>query len=83
MVGIQAFPSTLGDVKLERITYFARKYPGITIGYADHSSYSDQMSKTSNEYAFILGARLFENILPLKKVKRTDWQSALSTELNQ
>lgn len=79
MVGFQSFPSDLRDIKLERISELKKLYPECKIGYADHSSYDNGMAVTSNEYAYILGARIFEKHIALEEgVERIDYQSAVS-----
>ncbi len=81
MVGFQSYPSELEDIKLGRIKELANMYPNFTIGYADHSSYDNEMAITSNEYAYILGARVFEKHLALEEGKeRIDFQSAVGAE---
>jgi len=81
MVGFQSFPSELEDIKIGRIKELVNMYPNCTIGYADHSSYDDEMAVISNEYAYILGARVFEKHLTLDEGKeRIDFQSAVGFE---
>ncbi len=81
MVGFQSYPSKLEDIKLGRIKEFCERYPGCTVGYADHSSYDDEMAVTSNEYAYLLGARVFEKHIALDEGKeRIDFQSAVGIE---
>lgn len=81
MVGFQSFPSDLKDIKLERISELKKLYPHCKIGYADHSSYESEMCITSNEYAYILGARIFEKHITFEEgVERIDFQSAVSCE---
>lgn len=81
MVGFQSYPSELEDIKLGRIKELVNMYPNCTIGYADHSSYDNEMATTSNEYAYILGARTFEKHIALEEGKeRIDFQSAVSSE---
>lgn len=80
MVGFQSFPSDLKDIKLERISELKKLYPQCQVGYADHSSYESEMCITSNEYAYILGARVFEKHIALEEgVERIDFQSAVSS----
>jgi len=79
MVGFQSYPSDLRDVKLERIRELKKLYSNCQIGYADHSSYKDSMAISSNEYAYILGARVFEKHITIEEGKeRVDYQSAVS-----
>lgn len=81
MVGFQSYPSDLKDIKLERISALKKLYPECQIGYADHSSYESEMTITSNEYAYILGARVFEKHIALEEGKeRIDYQSAVSAK---
>lgn len=81
MIGFQSFPSDLNDIKLERIKKLQVLYPKCIIGYADHSSYNDEMAITSNEYAYVLGARIFEkHITADEGIDRIDYQSAVSSE---
>jgi sialic acid synthase SpsE len=81
MAGFQSYPSDLEDIKLERISELKKLYPQCKVGYADHSSYESEMCVTSNEYAYILGARIFEKHIALEEgVERIDYQSAVSSE---
>ena len=81
MIGIQSFPSKLEDVKLKRISYYKNKYPNLLIGYADHSSYDDEFAVLSNDYAFLMGARIFEKHLTLTEgEKRVDYNSAINAD---
>ena len=81
MVGFQSYPSELEDIKLGRIKELLTMYPNCTIGYADHSSYNNEMAISSNEYAYVLGARTFEKHIALEEGKeRIDFQSAVGVE---
>lgn len=81
MVGFQSYPSELEDIKIGRIKELVNIYPDCTIGYADHSSYDNEMAITSNEYAYILGARTFEKHITLEEGKeRIDFQSAVDAQ---
>lgn len=81
MAGFQSYPSDLVDIKLERISELKKLYPQCQIGYADHSSYESEVCVTSNEYAYILGARIFEKHIALEEgAGRIDYQSAISSE---
>lgn len=81
MVGFQSFPSQLEDIKLGRIKELSRAYPKCTIGYADHSSYEDDLAIVSNEYAYVLGARFFEKHITLNEgQERIDYQSAINAD---
>ena len=79
MVGFQSFPTELVDVNIGKIKQFKFFYQNCTIGYADHSSFNDPMAITSNEYAYILGARIFEKHITIDEgCDRIDSQSAVS-----
>ena len=81
MVGFQSFPTNIKDVKLAKIKLLQQHYPHINIGYADHSGYNDSMSVTSNDYAFLLGATVFEKHLTLDEGKeRVDFEAAIGAE---
>jgi len=81
MTGFQAFPSKLEEIGLGKIGELAKLFPQSIIGYADHSSYDDEMAVKSCEYAYILGARIFEKHIALEEgSQRTDFQSAVSAD---
>lgn len=78
MVGFQAFPSDLKNVKLQKIALLKQLFSNCLIGYADHTSYDSEYAIKSLEYAFILGARVFEkHITMVEGEKRTDFEAAL------
>lgn len=81
MVGFQAFPSNVDDLKLGKISWLKKKYPNLQIGYADHSAWDSEDAIRSNEWAYFLGARYFEKHITSKPgEERWDWQSALSVD---
>ncbi|MCW9056371.1 MAG: N-acetylneuraminate synthase family protein, partial [Gammaproteobacteria bacterium] len=81
MVGFQSYPSELQDIKLSRIKELKNKYPSSAIGYADHSSFDDEMAIISNDYAYILGARIFEKHITVDEgIERIDFQSAVGAK---
>jgi len=81
MVGFQAYPSRFEDIRIGKIAELKKLFPDCTIGYADHSSYDDDMAVVSNEYAYLLGARMFEKHISLDEgIDRIDYQSAVSAE---
>ncbi|MDB4060499.1 N-acetylneuraminate synthase family protein [Vicingaceae bacterium] len=80
LVGFQSFPSQIENVKLERIKVLKELYPNKTIGYADHSSFNDEFAIISNEYAYLLGARIFEKHITINEgEERIDFESAVSS----
>lgn len=79
MVGFQAFPSDLRDIKLARIAKLKELYPVVSIGYADHSAFGHEHAIISNEYARLLGATVFEKHITLEEGKeRVDYSAAVS-----
>jgi len=81
MVGFQAFPSELSDVRIGQISYWKKLFGNLQIGYADHSFYSSDEAIKSLEFAFLLGARIFEKHVSLHPgVERVDYSAAVSTE---
>jgi len=81
MSGFQAFPSDLADIKLGKIAYLARRYPELKIGYADHSAFDNEFAVLANDYAYLLGARVFEKHIAIEEgVERVDFSAAVSKE---
>ncbi len=81
MVGFQAFPSKIEDVKIGKIAFLKTMFPELLIGYADHSAYDNEYAIKSNEYARILGAVIFEkHITTQEGVERVDFASAIASE---
>lgn len=81
MVGYQAFPSRLEEVRIHQIATFHQKYPQLLIGYADHSAYDHEHAILSLEYAYLLGARVFEKHVALQVGKeRVDYSAAVGVE---
>ncbi len=81
MVGFQSYPSKLEDVKMGRINLYKKLFPNHLIGYADHSSFDNDHAIKSNEYAYLLGATIFEKHITVDQGKeRLDYQSALGEE---
>lgn len=81
MTGFQAFPSAIEDVRLQRIPVYCQMFPELVIGYADHTHYANELAVTSNEYAYLLGASIFEKHITIcEGEKRTDFEAAVSAE---
>lgn len=81
MVGFQSFPSKLEDINLGKIKQLVNDFPKFLIGYADHSSFDDENAISSNEYARLLGATIFEKHVTLNEgIERVDYNSAISFE---
>lgn len=81
MTGFQAFPSAIEDVRLHNIRSYYSRYPDLAVGYADHTSFDDQMGISANEYAYLLGATIFEKHITVQEgIKRTDFEAAMSEQ---
>ena len=81
MVGFQAFPSKIEELRLGKIQWLMEKYSKLSIGYADHSSFESEHAIVSNEWAFLLGATFFEKHITVAEGEdRWDFQSAISVE---
>ncbi|GAA4279514.1 N-acetylneuraminate synthase family protein [Aquimarina mytili] len=81
MHGFQSYPSKIEHVRLEKISTLAKKFPKIAVGYADHSSYDSEFSVLSNDYAYLLGARVFEKHITVDEgIERVDFEAAVSKD---
>lgn len=81
MSGFQSFPSRIGDIRLRRISDLKRDFPGLEIGFADHSSFDDPWAIESSGVAYSLGATVIEKHLTLDEgEKRVDYESAVNVE---
>jgi len=80
MHGFQSFPTELSNARLMRIQALKEKFPHLLIGYADHSSYESEDAVNALEYAYLLGARVFEKHITLNEgVNRTDYSAAVGS----
>jgi sialic acid synthase SpsE len=78
MHGIQSFPTKAEDANLSKIKRLKELYK-LPAGYADHTKFNDSTGDRLTEYSYLLGARIFEKHITLKKgEKRTDYESAVS-----
>lgn len=81
MVGFQAFPSKLEDIRIQQIAHFRKQYTGLQIGYADHSAFDSPYAIKSLEYAYLLGATVFEKHVALQAgEERVDYSAAVDTD---
>ena len=81
ILGFQSFPSKIEKIKLGKISQLKTLFPDLTIGYADHSSFKDEFSILSNEYARLLGATIFEKHITLNEgEERVDAASAVGSK---
>lgn len=81
MHGFQSFPTELTNARLLRIPALKKLYPNVLVGYADHSPFESEDSVKALEYAYFLGARVFEKHITMNEgKKRTDYSSAVGKD---
>lgn len=81
MVGYQSYPSDLKNVMLGKIRLLKKRFPDVVIGYADHTTPHSEYAVKSLEYAYLLGARVFEKHLSLnEESKRIDYEAAVGKD---
>ncbi len=81
MHGFQSYPSKIEHVRLQKISTLIKMFPNIDVGYADHSSYNNEFSVLSNDYAYLLGARIFEKHITIDEgIERVDFEAAVSKD---
>ncbi|WP_028112617.1 N-acetylneuraminate synthase family protein [Ferrimonas kyonanensis] len=76
MHGFQAYPTDIEDVCFERINHLCQRFPGVRIGYADHSPPDSDESLEACLMAYARGLRIFEKHVTLE-AERTDAQAGL------
>ena len=75
--GFQAFPTNKNEINLSNILWLKEKF-GLNVGYADHTIFEDEYMDNLVEYAYIMGCRVFEKHITLKKGEnRIDYESAV------
>ena len=80
MYGFQSFPTQRVKVNLNKIKTF-KEFFNCDVGYADHTAFEDNYFYNMVEYAYILGAIIFEkHIVVNKGEKRVDYESAIDSE---
>ena len=76
MFGYQAYPTDYHKINLLKIKERQASYK-IPVGYADHTGFDIVDCNRVCEYAYLLGARIFETHIILKKgQKRIDYEAA-------
>lgn len=81
MFGHQAFPTHLHQSAIGKITLLKQEYPGIAIGYADHSPWQSDWGRQLQSIAYMLGARFFEkHIAMVAGEERFDYITSSSPE---
>jgi sialic acid synthase SpsE len=78
MYGFQSFPTDYFELNLNKLKELAQMFK-LPIGYADHTSYSDDYGKSVVDIAFVNGAKIFEfHITKHKGKSRVDFEAAYS-----
>lgn len=77
MYGFQSYPTNTKDINLSRLRRY-RELFDLPVGYADHTKFDDPYQYNLMEYAYVMGARIFERHITLTKgKKRTDYVAAV------
>jgi len=80
MTGFQSFPTDKYKANLAKIRSYCSLYR-CQLGYADHTKFDDEGFLRMMEYAFLLGASIFEKHLVLEKgSERVDYISAAQVD---
>jgi N,N'-diacetyllegionaminate synthase len=78
MVGFQSFPTLIEESNLCKIRSYKDIFADSIIGYADHSTWKNEVFHKMNDYAYLLGARIFEKHIVVEKgVSRIDYESGI------
>lgn len=78
MVGFQSFPTKINESNLSKIRSYKNVYTDSLIGYADHSTWKNKVFHRMNDYAYLLGARIFEKHIVVEKgARRIDYESGI------
>lgn len=81
MFGHQAFPTHLHQSAIAKIVLLQQQYPGVLIGYADHSPWQSDWGRQLQSVAYMLGARFFEKHIALTAgEERFDYITSSSPE---
>ncbi|KKN50700.1 hypothetical protein LCGC14_0630090 [marine sediment metagenome] len=80
MYGFQSFPTNYYDLKMSKIDKL-KKIFNVEIGYADHTSFEDNMRYNLVEYAYLSGSRIFEmHLVVIEGEKRIDYNAAINSK---
>ena len=78
MHGVQNFPTEISSLNVKRLTVLQNEFPGMPVGYADHTSGDNGFSKSVDLLAIALGASLLEKHICLdRKAKGLDYRAIL------
>lgn len=80
MYGFQSFPTDYFELNLNKLKELSQMFK-LPVGYADHTSYSDDYGKSVVDIAFSNGATIFEfHLTKNKGESRVDFEAAYSFE---
>lgn len=78
MYGHQSFPTKIDNIRLSKIKKYKEHYD-LPMGYADHTKFDNEYWYNLVEYSYLMGARIFEKHITLKKgERRIDYESAVA-----
>lgn len=81
MHGVQNFPTKLENLNVSRVQLLQRMFPGLPVGYADHTDGDDPFGKVVDLLAVGMGAAVLEKHITLSRAdKGIDYQAALEPD---
>jgi len=80
MYGFQSFPTNYYNLKMSKIKNLIKVF-NVEVGYADHTSFEEEMRYNLIEFAYLNGSRIFEMHIVLNEgEKRIDYDSAINSK---
>lgn len=81
MHGVQNFPTKRDNLNVSRVQLLQRLFPGLPVGYADHTDGEDPFGKVVDLLAVGMGASVLEKHITLSRAdKGIDYQAALEPD---
>lgn len=81
MHGVQNFPTKRENLNVSRVDLLQRLFPGIPVGYADHTDGDDAFGKVVDLLAVGMGASVLEKHITLNRAdKGIDYQASLEPD---
>ncbi len=81
MHGVQNFPTKRENLNVSRVQLLQRMFPGLPVGYADHTDGDDPFGKVVDLLAVGMGAAVLEKHITLSRAdKGIDYQAALEPD---
>lgn len=81
MHGVQNFPTKCENLNVSRVQLLQRLFPGLPVGYADHTDGDDPFGKAVDLLAVGMGAAVLEKHITLSRAnKGIDYQAALEPD---